>query len=332
MHHGKNSIMLRSCAMLAVLAAAVAVTAAPAWSQNYPSKPVRFIFPYAPGGTTEILARQIGTKVSASLGQPFLVEARPGAGGNVGTDQVVKSSPDGYTLLLGASGPLAINVSLFKSLPYDPTVDLVPIVHAASVPLILVSGQGFQAKTVKELIAMLKARPEGIPYASAGIGTPQHLSAELFKLMANVPGTHVPYKGSGPAIIDLIGGQVPFGFESMLVALAQVKGGKLRAIAMTAGKRSPLMPDVPTMAEAGVPGYESIAWYGVVAPKGTPAPIVKLLNAEMRKALTAPDVAKWLAEQGSANVAGTPEQFGAFIKAEIGKWAKVVKASGAVAE
>ncbi len=308
------------------------LAAATATAQNYPSKPVRFIFPYAPGGTTEVLARQIGTKLQQSLGQPFLVEARPGAGGNVGTDQVAKSAGDGYTILLGASGPLAINVTLFKSLPYDPTMDLVPIVYAASVPLILVSGQNFQAKSVKELIGLLKANPNGLPYASAGIGTPQHLSAELFKLMATVPATHVPYKGSGPAITDLIGGQVPFGFESMLVALPQVKGGKLRAIAMTASKRSPLLPDVPTMAEAGVPGYESIAWYGVMAPKGTPAPIVNLLNAEMRKALAAPDVAKWLAEQGSADVAGTPEQFGAFIKSEIAKWGRVVKASGATAE
>jgi tripartite-type tricarboxylate transporter receptor subunit TctC len=316
----------------ALTAIALATVMAPLHAQTYPTKPVRFIFPYAPGGTTEVLARLIGTKLQASLGQPFLVEAKPGAGGNVGTDQVVKSAPDGYTILLGASGPLAINVTLFKNLPYDPTTDLVPIVHAASVPLILVSGNGFEAKTVKELIAQLKAKPEGIAYASAGIGTPQHLSAELFKLMANVPATHVPYKGSGPAITDLIGGQVPFGFESMLVALAQVKGGKLRAIAMTAAKRSPLIPDVPTMAEAGVAGYESIAWYGVMAPKATPAPIVALLNSEMRKALAAPDSAKWLMEQGSADVAGTPEQFGAFIKSEIAKWGKVVKASGATAE
>lgn len=318
--------------MLAIAMLVAPVLTAPAQAQNYPAKPVRFIFPYAPGGTTEILARLIGTKLQASLGQPFLVEARPGAGGNVGTDQVVKSAPDGYTILLGASGPLAINVTLFKKLPYDPTVDLVPVVHAASVPLILVSGNEFPAKTVKELIAMLKSKPEGVPYASAGVGTPQHLSAELLKLMVNVPATHVPYKGSGPAIIDLIGNQVPFGFESMLVALPQVKGGKLRAIAMTASKRSPLIPDVPTMAEAGVPGYESIAWYGVMAPKGTPAAIVTLLNTEMRKALAAPDSAKWLAEQGSAEVAGTPEQFGAFIKAEIAKWGKVVKASGATAD
>jgi tripartite-type tricarboxylate transporter receptor subunit TctC len=311
---------------------ALSVIAGSAFGQStYPSKPVRFIFPYAPGGTTEIMARQIGTKLQQSLGQPFLVEAKPGAGGNVGTDIVAKSPADGYTILLGASGPLAINVTLFKSLPYDPTVDLVPIVHAASVPLILVSGNGFAAKTVKELIALLKTGP-ATPYASAGIGTPQHLSAELFKLMVNVPGTHVPYKGSGPAITDLMGNQVPFGFESMLVALPQVKAGKLRAIAMTASKRSPLIPDVPTMVEAGVAGYESIAWYGVMAPKGTPPAIVTLLNTEMRKALAAPDVAKWLAEQGSADVAGTPEQFGAFIKTEIAKWGRVVKASGATAE
>jgi tripartite-type tricarboxylate transporter receptor subunit TctC len=324
--------LLRAAAKLILPIVALSAAALPAQAQNYPSKPVRFIFPYAPGGTTEILARLIGTKLQASLGQPFVVEGKPGAGGNLGTDFVVKSAPDGYTILLGASGPLAINVTLFKSLPYDPLTDLVPVVHAASVPLVLVSGSAFPHRTVKELLAGLKARPEGIPYASAGIGTPQHLSAELFKLMTNSKGEHVAYKGSGPAINDLVANTVPYGFESMLVALPQIKGGKLRAIAMTASKRSPLIPDVPTMAEAGVPGYESIAWYGVMAPKGTSPAIVKTLNSEMRKAMAAPDLAKWLAEQGSSDVAGSPEQFGAFIKSEIGKWAKVVKASGATVD
>lgn len=326
---------MKQFARISVLFAAtvaVAAVAAPSFAQTYPAKPVRFIYPYAPGGTTEFLARQIGTKLQQALGQPFLIESKPGAGGNVGTDIVVKSLPDGYTILLGASGPLAINVTLFKSLPYDPTVDLVPIVHAASVPLVLVSNPSFQAKSVRELLDMLKAKPENYPYASASIGTPQHLSAELFKLMTGVKATHVPYKGSGPAVVDLIGGQVPFGFESMLVVLSQIKGGKLRAIAMTDSKRSSLLPDVPTMSEAGVPGYEAIAWYGVMAPKGTPAQIVALLNTEMRKALTSPDVKAWLHEQGSSDVAGTPQQFGSLIKSEIAKWGKVVKSSGASAE
>ena len=319
-------------AFFSALVLAAGTLSGAAFGQAYPAKPVRFIYPYAPGGTTEFLARQIGTKLQQSLGQPFLVESKPGAGGNVGTDIVVKSPADGYTILLGASGPLAINVTLLKALPYDPTVDLVPIIHAASVPLVLVSNPSFQAKSVKELLEMLKAKPDNYPYASAGIGTPQHLSAELFKLMTGVKATHVPYKGSGPAVVDLIGGQVPFGFESMLVVLSQIKGGRLRAIAMTDSKRSPLIPDVPTVAEAGVPGYEAIAWYGVMAPKGTPGQIVTLLNSEMRKALTSPDVKAWLQEQGSSDVAGTPQQFGNFIKAEIAKWGKVVKASGASAD
>ena len=317
---------IRAFAMLAA-----AMLAAPALAQNYPTKPVHFIFPYAPGGSTEILARLIGTKLQASLGQPFLVESKPGAGGNVGTDIVVKSPADGYTILLGASGPLAINVSLYDKLPYDPTVDLVPVVHAASIPLVLIAHPGFAPKTVKELIAELKAKPD-TPYASAGSGTPQHLSMELFKLSTGTNATHVPYKGSGPAMIDLIGGQVPFEFENLLVAISQIKAGKVRSIALTATKRSPLLPDVPTMVESGVAGYESISWYGVMAPRGTPANIIALLNTEMRKALSAPDSAKWLAEQGSYDVAGTPEQFGAFIKSEIAKWAKVVKASGAKAD
>lgn len=318
-------------AVLIILAAAFAVPLQ-AVGQGYPNKPVKFITPYAPGGTTDILARLLGTKLQQSLGQPFLIESRPGAGGNVGTDMVAKSGGDGYTILMGASGPLSINVTLFKALPYDPTTDLVPVVHVASVPLILVTNPSFPAKSVKDLLDLLKAKPDGYSYASAGTGTPQHLSAELLKLMTGVRMTHIPYKGSGPAITDLMGGQVPFGFESMIAVVSQVKGGKLHALGMTDNKRSVLIPDVPTLAESGVPGYESIAWYGVLAPKGTPAPIANLLNAEMRKAMAAPDVKQRLLELGSADVAGTPEQFGAFIKSEIGKWGKVVKASGASAD
>jgi len=317
---------------LALTAAVAVLAAAPAAAQNYPTKPVKFVTPYPPGGTTDILARLVGTKLQSSLGQPFLVESKAGAGGNVGTDSVAKAPPDGYTILMGASGPLAINVSLFKSLPYDPTKDLAPVVQVASVPLVLVVHDSFPAKNVKELIALLKAKPDGYSYASAGNGTPQHLSAELFKQLTGTKMVHVPYKGSGPAINDLIGGQIPIAFESLIPILPQLKGGKVRALAVTSLKPSPLLPNVPTLDAAGVKGYESIAWYGVVAPGKTPRPIVDKLNTEMVKALKDPEVKQRLAEMGSAEVAGTPEQFGALIKSEIAKWAPVVKASGATVD
>jgi len=318
--------------VLALTAAVALLAAAPAAAQNYPTKPVKFVTPYPPGGTTDILARLVGTKLQQTLGQPFLVESKAGAGGNVGTDMVAKSPPDGYTILMGASGPLAINVSLFKSLPYNPLTDLAPVVQVASVPLVLVVHQSFPAKNVKELIALLKAKPDGYSYASAGNGTPQHLSAELFKQLTGTKMVHVPYKGSGPAINDLIGGQIPIAFESLIPILPQLKGGKVRALAVTSLKPSALLPDVPTLDASGVKGYESIAWYGVVAPGKTPRPIVDKLNAEMVKALKDPEVKQRLAEMGSAEVAGTPEQFGALIKSEIAKWAPVVKASGATVD
>jgi tripartite-type tricarboxylate transporter receptor subunit TctC len=309
-----------------------ALVSSAALAQAYPSKPVTFISPYAPGGTTDILARILAPRLQQALGQPFLVEYRPGAGGNVGTDMVARSAPDGHTILMGASGPLSINVTLFKKLPYDPTTDLVPVVHVASVPLLLVTHPTFPAKSVRALIEMLKAKPDAYSYASAGTGTPQHLSAELFKLMTGTRATHIPYKGSGPAINDLMGGQVPFGFESMIAVLQQVKGGKLQALGVTDTRRSPVLPDVPTVSEGGVPGYDAIAWYGVMAPKGTPPQVVAVLNAEMRKVLGSAEVKQRLLDLGSTDVAGPPEQFGAFIKSEIAKWGKVVKASGASAD
>jgi len=301
-------------------------------AQAYPSKPVTFISPYVPGGTTDILARILAPRLQQALRQPFLVEYRPGAGGNVGTDMVARASPDGHTILMGASGPLSINVTLFKKLPYDPTTDLVPVVHVASVPLVLVTHPTFPAKSVQALLDLLKSKPDGYSYASAGTGTPQHLSAELLKLITGTRATHIPYKGSGPAINDLVGGQVPFGFESMIAVLQQVKGGRLQALGVSDTRRSPVLPDVPTLAEAGVPNYDAFAWYGVLAPKGTPAQVVTVLNTEMRKVLGSPEVRQRLLDLGSTDVAGPPEQFGAFIKSEIAKWGKVVRASGASAD
>ena len=325
--YGCFAAMLGMCAVFSVMLWSAAVSA-----QAYPTKPVKFIVAYPPGGPTDILARMLSPKLQAGLGQPFLVESRPGAGGNVGTDFVAKSPPDGYTILLSASGPLAINVTLYKSLPFDPLKDLTPVIHVASVPLVLVVHPSVPAQTVRELIALLKGKPDAYSFSSAGNGTPQHLSAELFQTMAGVKMVHVPYKGSAPAINDLVGGQVLIAFESMVAVLPQVKGGRLRALATTGTRRSSLLPDVPTVAEAGVPGYVSIAWYGVVAPGGTPKAIVDRLNAEIAKALDTPELKQRLAELGSDPVHGTPEQFGAFIKSETVRWGKVVKESGATVD
>ena len=315
---------------IALAAALAASFVSGAAAQGWPNKPIRFITPYPPGGTTEILARLVTQPMN--LGQPFVIESRPGAGGNVGTDQVAKAAPDGYTILMGASGPLAINASLFKKLPYDPARDLSPIVLVASVPLILVAHPSLNVKTVAELIALLKANPGKHSYASAGNGTPQHLSAELFKTLARVQLQHVPYSGSGPAINALVGGQVPIAFESMIAVLPHVQSGRLRALAVTSSKRSSTVPDIPTVAESGVKGYESIAWYGVVGPAGMPKDIVAKLNADMRRAMDTTEVKARLFTMGSGSVHGSPEQFGTFIKAEIGKWAKVVKESGATVD
>jgi tripartite-type tricarboxylate transporter receptor subunit TctC len=294
-------------------------------AQSYPAKPIRFYTPYPPGGTTDILARIVGAKMHEAWGQPVVVEAKPGAGGNIGADFVAKSTPDGYTLLMGASGPLAINASLFSKLPYDPAKDFAPVVLSASVPLVLVAHPSLPVKNVREFIALIKARPGQFNYASAGPGSPQHLTAEMFKFMTKVEMTHIPYKGSGPAIVDLIGGQIPFAFESMIPVLPHVKGGKLRGLAVTSAARSPVLPEIATVAEGGVPGFESIAWYGVVAPAGTPKEIVAKLNGEMVRIANMPDIKQRLMEMGSPPVAGTPDQFGALIKSEIPKWAKVVK-------
>ena len=296
-----------------------------ACAQNYPAKPIRMYTPYPPGGTTDILARIVGAKMQEAWGQPVVIEAKPGAGGNIGADFVAKSPPDGYTILMGASGPLAINASLFSKLPYDPAKDFAPIVLSASVPLVLVTHPSLPVKNVKEFIALMKARPGQFNYASAGPGSPQHLTAEMFKFMTKVEMTHIPYKGSGPAIVDLMGGQVLFAFESMIPILPHVKSGKLRGLAVTSSARSPVLPQISTVAESGVPGFESIAWYGVVGPAGMPRDIVAKLNVEMVRIANLPDIKQRLIEMGSPPVAGTPDQFGALIKSEIPKWAKVVK-------
>jgi len=312
-----------ACAALAFHAAAFA---------QYPSKPIHIVAPYPPGGPTDILSRAIGQKMQEDWSQPVIVESKPGAGGNVGTLLVTKSPADGYTLLMGASGPLASNVTLFPDLPYSPLTDLVPIVHVASVPLVLVAHPGVPVSTVADVIALLRQKPGQLNFANAGPGSPQHLTAEMFKLMAKVDFAAIPYKGAAPALADVAGGHVPFMFDSMISGLGPAKSGRVRPIAVTSAQRVPALADVPTVRESGLPDFEATAWYGVMAPAGVPKEIIAKLNSEMVKILKSPDMRQRLLEMGSEVVAGSPEEFGRFIKTETAKWGKVVKDSGARAD
>lgn len=315
-----------------VLVGLVLLCAPNVYAQSYPAKPIRIVVPFAPGGPTDILGRMVAQLLTEGLDQQVVVENRAGAGGTIGTDAVAKSAGDGYTLLMGTNSPLAINAALVK-LPYDPLSDLTPIVYVGSAPLVLVVHPSLPAKSVSELISLLKAKPEGYSFASSGNGTPQHLSGELFKTLAGVSLVHIPYKGSGPLITDLLGGQVQMSFDSILPLLPHIRAGKLRALAQTRSVRSSLLPDTPTMLEAGLAGFETYGWFGVVAPANTPKPIVDRLNAVIARGLSAPQAQQRLAELGvDPAPASSPVEFGRFMKSEIDKWAKIVKASGAKAD
>ena len=316
------------------LAATLAILApqASAAADAYPAKPIRFVVAFPPGGGTDIIARSIAQKLAERLAQQVVVDNRPGAGGNIGTDIVAKSAPDGYTMLMGSAGPLAINASLFASMPFDPVRDLAPVTLAASTPNVLVVHPSLKAATVNELIALAKARPGEINFASSGHGTPAHLAGELFNSMAGVKMVHVPYKGAAPALADLLGGQVQLMFSTMPPALPHVKDGKLRALAVTSSKRSRAMPELPTVDEVALPGFEANTWHGVVVPAGTPAAVVVRLNREIVAILHMPEVVARLSGQGAEALGSTPEEFAAYIKSETLKWAKVVRDSGAKAE
>jgi tripartite-type tricarboxylate transporter receptor subunit TctC len=311
------------------LAVTMACIAPIALAQAYPNHAIRLVVPFPAGGTTDILARDVAKKLTETLGQAVVVDNRPGAGGNIGADIVAKSSPDGYTLLMGTVGTHAINPSLYAKMPYDHVKDFVPVVLVAGVPNVLVVNPSVPINSVADLIKLAKAKPGAINFASSGSGTSIHLSGELFKTMAGVDITHVPYKGSSPALTDLMGGQVQIMFDNLPSSLALIKSGKLRAIAVTSLKRAPALPDVPTIAESGLPGFEASSWFGILAPAGTPAPIVAKLNAEVNKYLQSPEGKEQLLAQGAEIAGGSPEKFVAHIRAETDKWAKVVKASGA---
>jgi len=310
----------------------LALTPLAAQAQAFPTKAITIIVPFSAGGTTDILARVLGQFISKDLGQPVIIDNRAGAGGNIGTQLVARAAPDGYTILMGTVGTHAINQSLYPKLAFDPIKDFAPLTRVALVPNLLVANPAQPFKTVKELTAYAKANPGKVTFGSSGSGTSIHLSGELFKQMAGVDIQHVAYKGSAPAVNDLLGNHIAIMFDNMPSAISHVKAGKLRPLAVTTAQRSPALPDVPTIAEAGVPGYEATSWFGLLAPARTPAPVVAKLNASILKTLADPDVKKKLLEQGAEPAGETPAQFAAFIASETVKWGKIVKQSGATAQ
>ncbi len=317
----KSILHLASLALFAVSLAAIADPASP---DTYPNKPIRIIVPFPAGGSADTLSRIIGQKMTESWGQQVLVDNRPGAGGNIGTDAAAKSAPDGYTLLLTPSS-IASNPSLYRKLPYDPVKDFVPVAEVGWTPMILVVHPSVPANSVKELIALAKSKPGQINYASAGNGTTNHLAGEVFKHMAGIDLVHIPYKGNPLAVLDVLSGQVPVMFDFVITSLPHVKAGKLRALAVTDAKRIPQLPDVPTVSESGVPGFEAGTWFAVFAPAGTPQALVTKLNKEIVRILNLPDVKERLYQQGAEPRPSTPAQLAKHLQQDMAKWAKQIK-------
>ena len=317
--------VIRSAAAIAIAFFALAVHA----QAPYPNKPVRLVVPFPAGGTTDILARAVAQKLTETMGQTVVIDNRPGAGGNIGAELVAKAPPDGYTLLMGTVGTHAINASLYARMPYDHVRDFAPVILVAGVPNVLVIHPSVPVNSVQELIAYGKANPGKLNFASSGAGTSIHLAAELFKTMSGVQMTHVPYKGSAPALADLLGGQVQLMFDNLPSALPHIKSGKLKALAVTSLQRSTTVPDLPTIAESGLPGFDANSWFGILAPAGTPKEIIDRLNSEVAKWLASPEAREKLASQGAIPAGRSPEDFAQHIAAETAKWQKVVKESGA---
>ncbi len=309
--------------------ALAAVLPSAALAQAYPDRPITMVVPFSAGGTTDILARIVGKALEGELGQPVVIDNKAGAGGNIGAQAAARAKADGHTLFMGTVGTHGINESLYSKLPYSPLGDFQPITRVAMVPNLLVAHPSRPYQTVKELIDFAKANPGQINVASSGSGTSIHLSAELFKSLTQTDMQHVPYKGSAPAVADLLGGQTDIMFDNLPSAIQHVRAGKLRAIAITTDKRSAELPDIPTIAEAGVPGYNATSWFGLFTNRGVPAEVLGKLSAAMLKILATPEVIKQMAEQGATAHPETPAEFEAFIKAETAKWGPVVKQSGA---
>lgn len=321
--------MQRRSALLLCTAAAL-LAAAPAMAQTpaYPAKPVRIVVPYPPGGTTDLLARLVAAKLGEKLGHNFTVDNRAGASGAIGSQLVAKSPADGYTLVMATISSHGINAALNKSLPYDPVADFAPITVVASTPNVITVNPDFSAKTLPELLALARAKPGSLSFGSTSAGGSPHMSVELLKMMAGVNMVHIPYKGGGPMLTDLIGNQIPIGVDNLPSSMAHIRSGKIRALAVTTPRRWPGAPDIPTVAEAGVAGYEASAWFGLLAPAGTPKPVVDLLHRTVAEIVRRPDVTQQMIEMGAEPVANTPEAFGRQIAAEIDKWKKVTAATG----
>jgi tripartite-type tricarboxylate transporter receptor subunit TctC len=315
--------LVAAAALSAFAVSAVPVAAAAEW----PMRPVRLIVPFTPGGSTDILGREIAQKLQQALGQPFVVENKPGAGGSIGAAAVATAAPDGYTLLMGHIGTLAINPSLYPKLPYDPLTSFSPVALVARVPNVLVVNPAVPAKTVQELVALAKARPGALRYASGGNGSAAHIAMEYFKLRTQTDIGHVPYKGTSPAVTDVMGGQVEVIMTGVPAVLQQVKAGKLRALGVSSRTPVSSMPDVPTIAASGVPDFEAVQWYGIVVPARTPAAVITLLNAEINRALATPALKARLDAEGAEAAPGTPADFGALIVSEIARWKPVIEQS-----
>ncbi|MCX7141834.1 MAG: tripartite tricarboxylate transporter substrate binding protein [Proteobacteria bacterium] len=319
---GRRSILAALAAMLCMAAPAMG-------AEEYPVKPIRIVVPFGAGGPTDVMTRALAQKMTEAFRQSMIVDNRPGAGGNIGTDIVAKAPADGYTLLISTNGPLAANLTLFGKLPYDPLKDLAPVTLFTYLPNMLAVHPSVPARNVPELIALLKAKPGEYSFGSGGNGTSSHLSGELFKTLAGVRMNHIPYKGDGASMIDVIGGQVPIVFCSVLAGMRYLESGRLRALAVTSSKRVPAVPDLPAMEETGLPGYDLAAWYSVMAPAGTPREIIEKLNSVLVKIIRNTDLKEKIESMGGIPVGSTPEEVTELIKAEIPRWGKLVRESGA---
>ena len=306
--------------------------ARPALAQDYPTRPIKLVVPYAPGGGADAVARIVAKRVSESLGQPIVIENRGGAGSILGTDMVAKAAPDGYTLLLGQSGPISINPAVYKSLPYDPVKDFVPITMTTAYPYILVIHPDTPAKSLQEFVALARSKPGAMNYGTTGVGAANHLVAELFNSKARLKMAHIPYRGTALAVGDLVAGQLSMVFGDPISVLGHIKSGKLRALAVTSLERSPVAPDVPTIAESGYAGFEALAWHGILAPASTPSAIIRKLNEEIARALADPETNKLLTNQAMQTVGNSPEAFAAFIQKDIAVWKAVAALASVTVE
>jgi tripartite-type tricarboxylate transporter receptor subunit TctC len=312
-----------------VVAALCCMFAFPASAQqDYPAKTVRIIVPFAPGGSTDIFARYIADKLAPALAQPVVVENRAGAGGNIGAEAVARAAPDGYTLLMATTGVMSINNALYKNMTYDAAKDFDPVIFVASITNVLVVPPELPANSVRELIALAKEKPGSLSFGSSGAGSSTHLSSELFKSMAGIDILHIPYKGSSQALTDLIAGRIAMIIDNMPGAISFIKAGRLRALGVTGSKRSPALPDVPTIAEAGLPGYESLSWSGIAVPAGTPKDVIARLNRDIATILTQPDIRDKFAQAGADPIGGSPQEFAEHIRGEREKWSKLIRERG----